>query len=219
MVASMPLREIMRDRIVGVGMAKAPDGLQKIRHRGCSAVIWNRTPPPGFVRWIDCLDPARLPRARVVVPLDEVAATVAALCTESAMPPGEHCDWFIDDVARLALLFAAQMSAAGIDTPFLRLRLDAVTTDSCRRFHVDAVKARLVCTYRGPGTQYGTARGGDAPATVFDVPPCAPILLRGTLWPANPPTGLVHRSPPIAGTGRTRLVLVLDPMSAPVDAF
>ena len=28
----------------------------------------------------------------------------------------------------------------------------------------------------------------------------------------NPITGLLHRSPPIEGTGETRLVLVLDPI-------
>ncbi|MEM6422079.1 MAG: DUF1826 domain-containing protein, partial [Pseudomonadota bacterium] len=39
-----------------------------------------------------------------------------------------------------------------------------------------------------------------------------PILLRGKLWPESPASGIVHRSPPIEGTGATRLVLVLDPI-------
>jgi hypothetical protein len=45
----------------------------------------------------------------------------------------------------------------------------------------------------------------------------APILLRGTLWPGDPPSGLMHRSPPIEGTGETRLVLVLDPVDGPEE--
>ncbi|EBA10922.1 hypothetical protein RCCS2_00532 [Roseobacter sp. CCS2] len=102
-------------------------------------------------------------------------------------------------------------------TPYLRLRLQAVTTNACRKFHIDAITARLVCTYRGQGTQYGVSRNGRDPARVFSVVTGAPILLRGTLWPAKPASGLLHRSPPIAGTGETRLVLVLDAVDDPED--
>lgn len=45
----------------------------------------------------------------------------------------------------------------------------------------------------------------------------SPLLLRGTRWPAQPASGLLHRSPPIEGTGETRLVLVLDPVTDPGD--
>ncbi|WP_461406132.1 DUF1826 domain-containing protein [Falsiruegeria mediterranea] len=43
----------------------------------------------------------------------------------------------------------------------------------------------------------------------------APILLRGTLWPDQSKSRLVHRSPPIEGTGEARLLLVLDPVDEP----
>jgi hypothetical protein len=79
---------------------------------------------------------------------------------------------------------------------------------------VDAVTARLVCTYRGTGTQYGVAENGRDPEQIFTMQTGMPILLRGTLWPVQPATGLVRLSPPIEGTGETRLVLVLDPISA-----
>ena len=77
------------------------------------------------------------------------------------------------------------------------------------------MQARLVCTYRGTGTQYGTGLNGADPDRIFTVPPSSPIILRGTLWPEHPASGLLHRSPPIAGTGETRLLLVLDPVDAP----
>ena len=35
----------------------------------------------------------------------------------------------------------------------LRIRFGVVTTDECRKFHVDAAKIRLFCTYSGPGTE------------------------------------------------------------------
>ena len=38
--------------------------------------------------------------------------------------------------------------------PFMRLRLD-VLYNACSRFHTDAITARLICTYRGTGTNMG----------------------------------------------------------------
>lgn len=100
---------------------------------------------------------------------------------------------------------------------WLRLRLDVVTTNACRKFHIDAVTARLVCTYRGTGTQYGVSVAGQEPHQIVTVPTGDPIVLRGTLWPETPTSGLQHRSPPIESTGETRLVLVLDPVDDPEE--
>jgi hypothetical protein len=116
----------------------------------------------------------------------------------------------VDDIAALAEIFAGLMRAR-----WLRLRLDVVTTNACRRFHIDAVTARLVCTYRGTGTQYGISTDGAEPRRIFTVPTGSPIVLRGTLWPEHPRSGLLHRSPPIEGTGETRALLVLDPVDDP----
>jgi len=102
-----------------------------------------------------------------------------------------------------------------MSAPYLRLRLDVVRTNACRKFHIDAVTARLICTYRGTGTQYGISTDGADPKRVFTVPTGAPIILRGTLWPADLPSGLLHRSPPIVDTGETRLLLVIDPVFDP----
>ena len=57
--------------------------------------------------------------------------------------------------------------------------------------------------------QYGISTDGREPKRIFTVPTGAPILLRGTKWPEPPHSGLLHRSPPIEGSGLTRLVLVL----------
>ena len=57
---------------------------------------------------------------------------------------------------------------------YVRLRLQAVTTNACRKFHLDAITGRLVCTYRGPGTQYGTSTAGEDPEHIRTVPTGAP---------------------------------------------
>ena len=118
----------------------------------------------------------------------------------------------IEDASALASIFADVM-----DSAYVRLRFDVVDTNACRKFHIDAVKARLVCTYRGTGTQYGLSENGHDPAQILTVPTGAPIILRGTRWPETPVSGVLHRSPPIAGTGETRLLLVLDPIDDPAE--
>jgi hypothetical protein len=206
------VRETVRDAAVGVGVADTPEGLSVLHRPGCAAAIWRRQWEPGVQSWLGGLAPDRLPRARVVLRPDAVRDAVAQICTESGTPDCAERARLIDDVALLAGLFAPLMEA-----PYLRLRLDVVTTNACRKFHIDAVTARLVCTYRGTGTQYGISPDGALPWRVFTVPTGAPILLRGTLWPEQPKSGLLHRSPPIEGSGETRLLLVLDPMDGPED--
>lgn len=113
----------------------------------------------------------------------------------------------VEDIAAMAYIFGSIM-----DTPYVRLRLDVINTNACRKFHIDRIKARLICTYRGTGTQYGASEFGDDPKCIFTTPTGSAILLRGSLWKASAVPKLLHRSPPIEGTGETRLVLVLDPI-------
>lgn len=207
-------REIVKDAAIGVGVADTPERLSALHRPGCAAAIWRRQPLPKFQSWINALDTHHLPQARVILRPQAVLETAQSVCNSSGMPAGPERNRLIDDIAALADIFAEIMRAR-----WLRLRLDVVTTNACRRFHIDAVTARLVCTYRGTGTQYGISADGAEPSRIFTVPTGAPILLRGTLWPERPRSGLLHRSPPIEGSGETRLVLVLDPVDDPEDAI
>lgn len=202
------VREIVEDTDVGVGVVDAPEGLSAIHGPGCAAAIWQRSPLPGFQSWIDALEPEQLPKARVILRPGNVHQMVTQICEASETPDCPERERLVDDIAALADIFVGLRP-----TPYLRLRLDVVTTNACRKFHIDAVTARLICTYRGPGTQYGISTEGGEPQRILTAPTGAPILLRGTLWPERPKAGLLHRSPPIDGTGETRLVLVLDPIS------
>lgn len=209
----MSARATVRNAAVGVAIADRPEDLAAFLKPGCAAAIWRRQPEPRFQDWIDSLDPSRLPKGRLIVQPWAVEAAVRALCDNAETPDCRERGQLIGDIAALADGFAKLMLAS-----YLRLRLQAVTTNACRKFHIDAVTARLVCTYRGHGTQYGISTDGGNPGRVFSVPTGAPVLLRGTLWPEKPASGLLHRSPPIEGTGETRLVLVLDPVDDPEEA-
>lgn len=203
---------VFADQPAGVSVVRDPRGLHGCRDPACAAVIWDREVPSDVTAWLATLDAEMLPSGRVVVQATDVKETAGHLCDIAGMPEGRQRDWLVDDITMLARRFGAIMQAASV-----RLRLQVVTTNACRKFHLDAINGRLVCTYRGTGTQYGTSVQGEDPEHIFTAPTGAPILLRGSLWPPNPSTGLLHRSPPIEGTGETRLVLVLDPILEPED--
>lgn len=194
----------------GVEITDDPTALASFRNQGCAAAVWQRQVPQPVLSWLADLDPEVLPRGRVVVPPHAVAQTLKHLCDMAALPDGDERAWLESDIVSLSDMFSSLMSAK-----YLRLRLDVVTTNACRKFHVDAITGRLVCTYRGTGTQYGTSENGNDPRRIFTVETGNPILLRGTIWPPKPAAGLLHRSPPIEGSGETRLLLVLDPVSNP----
>lgn len=187
-----------------------PDDLSVIRDTTCAAAIWQRDATPGFQTWLDALPPEQLPTVRAVLRPEAVRETMVQLCETAGTPDCRERDLLIQDVAALADVFARLMGAA-----WLRLRLDVIATNACRRFHMDALTARLICTYRGTGTQCGVSQNGEDPSEIFTVATGAPIVLRGTLWDVG--KGLLHRSPPIEGSGETRLLLVLDPIDDPRD--
>ena len=201
------IRQNAFDAAVGVVVSDTPDGLKVIRKAGCAATVWRRQTPPGFQDWIDGLDPKTLPSARIVVRADAARQTIEDLLHDAGIADCAERFWFEADIGELSNRFANIMQA-----PYLRLRLDAIKTNACRRFHIDAIKARMLCTYRGSGTQYGISIDGDEPKRVFQVATGSVMVLRGTKWPEYPASGLLHRSPPIEGTSQTRWVLVLDPV-------
>ncbi|MFD0857834.1 DUF1826 domain-containing protein [Roseovarius aquimarinus] len=207
---------LVRDRALsaarGVTVAQGRGGLEAIGAESCAAAIWQRDLPPGFADWIGALAPKELPSGRVILRPGDAAAVLTELSDAVGLPDGPERAFLLTDIAALCETFAGIMKAR-----WIRLRLQPVSTNSCRKFHRDAVTARLVCTYRGTGTQYGTALGGGDPQRVFTVPTGAPIMLRGTLWQEMPHSGLLHRSPPIEGSGETRLLCVIDPVDDPED--
>lgn len=183
------------------------DGLAAIKNTGCAAAVLQRDIDKGLIDWLGDLAPENLPSARVIVAPNQLRKTLGQICQDSGTPDVPERQRLVDDVAELADHFAATM---GVD--MLRVRLDVITTNACRKFHIDALTARLICTYRGQTTQLGEAEQGLEPEHIWSVPNAPPLVLRGTRWPNDGPTPLRHRSPPIEGTGETRLLLVLDPI-------
>lgn len=206
------MRSTTANRFKGIAAAEDITSLPAFNEPSCAALIWRRQIPSGIQNWIDSINPEHLPKGRVILRANAVKDAAKHLFDMAQTPKGPERYWLLQDIAMLGEVFADLMSVK-----FIRVRLGVVTTNSCRKFHVDAVTGRLVCTYRGAGTQYGFGANGDDPHQFHTAPTGSPILLRGTLWPESPRSGLLHRSPPIEGTGETRLVLVIDPINDPED--
>jgi len=130
-----------------------------------------------------------------------------------------RCPAWVADMAQLLGHFFELI--ASLETPHsVRLRIESLADDACRRFHVDRSRLRLLCTYRGPGTEWLAEDQVNRHALATHQPnerilrfgeprrlePFWVAVMKGDRFPGNAGRGLVHRSPPIAGTGRRRLL-------------
>ena len=194
----------------GIGFSSEPEGLSLIHKPNCAAAIWERTPLKRFQDWINKQKPVNLPKSRLILPPEMVATALNNIVESSGLPSCVDRNLLVEDISALTLIFARTMHA-----PYVRFHLKVISTNACRKFHTDNIRARLICTYRGKGTQYGKAKNGADPTDIKNLSTGSAIIMRGTLWPEHPNLGLLHRSPPIEGTGETRLVLVVDPIEDP----
>jgi hypothetical protein len=191
------------------GAARAT--LDRILDAGVTLAVWIRRAPPGLAAWLDALPPECLPQGRFVCDPEKVPARLAVLCDKAGLGHGRARALLIADIANLAARFARITAVRRVD-----LRLEALDHDSCWRFHRDRVGLRLNATYRGPGTQWPplelAARAARAQrryrGAMNELPRFAVGLFKGERRAG--PAAILHRSPPIAGTGTTRLFLCLN---------
>jgi hypothetical protein len=200
-----------------VRMGRSAAVLDEIARSGVELAAWQRGLDLAWVDWLAALPIDDLPACRLEVTRDDAADALNRSFDACGTPHGKPRDAFVADIAGLVAWFTALAQ-----TRTVRLRLDVVTGDACRRWHRDCVPLRLICTYRGPGTLWVPPAFGaavlaapddDEPqAMTFEAGDVA--LFKGCGWPGQPHDGgIVHRSPRIVGSGVARLVLVLDAAS------
>lgn len=186
--------------------------LERIFQPEHNLVVWRRSgvalSDAEFAPWL--AHPRRFLREFAI---DECcAAGLAAACNlaaESALAT---------DLAALAELFITVTDATHIG-----LRVEITDTRTCPRFHVDNVALRMLCTYRGPATEWVDSANVDrrllglgakgltdassgllrSPEVVRTMQRYDVALMKGERWPQNTGYGAVHRSPAVpAGTLR-----------------
>lgn len=141
------------------------------------------------------------------------------------LPAGPGRDALVADIALLADILAELL-----DVPTIGYRLEVVDKAMCPRLHVDRVGIRLLCTYRGPVTEWvddafvdrrflGAASGGQPDEVsgllrsghrIDSIPPFAVALLKGSLWQGNDGKGIIHRSPAVPVERAPRVLLAMD---------
>ena len=167
----------------------------RIHERDCTIVIEKRDVPLSDSDIAPLLSKAPF-TLRAEGELEGLAAQLAELP-----------DTLVADIEALANRFADLTGKSS-----LRVRLEGVTTNACKKVHADYTDVRLITTYAGPGTDY--APHGDGDCCLERVSTGAVALFKGRLFGAGHDPCL-HRSPPIEGSGEARLVLVIDtPMRA-----
>jgi hypothetical protein len=195
-----------------------PADLRRILNPGVNLGLWRRPVQPAVARELSLLRASHLPDVRCRTSPASFDDDVSGLLTQQSLDPVAFKHWRAD-LRRLADLFFSV--SGGRDVV---LRLETTDDDGCRRYHVDRTHLRLLCTYRGPGTEWltdaqvdRTAQAGGAPnesIVRFGEPsrfePFWVGILKGDAYPGNAGRGLVHRSPQIAGTGQTRVLFCMD---------
>jgi hypothetical protein len=198
----------------GVLRGDSPAILDRIGASGVGLCVWRRRAPSDIVQALDALASADLPSGRVLVRRRHVEPAVAAMLESTRLAGASLERFLVEDIAMLAACFARAAASDLID-----VRLEAITHDACWKFHRDRSRLRLITTYRGAGTQIVPHANVDKALQVqraylgpiVQLPAFAVALFKGDQADEG---GVLHRSPPIAGTGITRLVLCLDGPSA-----
>ena len=200
----------------GIETCDAAEGLAAIGNPGMELVIWRRALPLRFQTWLERMDESCLPDIRVLVrPSDLRRAVEPHFDDCGGMLPGAMRDLLLGDVDDLVSAFARITQSDLVD-----VRLERIGHDACWKFHRDCVEARILTTYRGPATEWvepidaeralreqRSYKGPLERLRVHDV-----AIFKGSC--VGPGSGIVHRSPPVAGTGHTRLLLCLNQQSA-----
>ena len=190
-------------------------GLAKIKEPDKELVIWKRTLPFSLARWIEQLDTSHFPDLRILVRPKDFKTAIEPHLDDCGMPPGLMRASLLSDIHDLVGAYADITECDLVD-----VRLESVRNDACWKYHRDSVSTRLLTTYHGPTTEWVLPRYGEQalrdqrnytgpaePLGLHDV-----AVFKGSC--AGSVDGIVHRSPPIAGTGLTRLLLCLNERSA-----
>ena len=185
--------------------------LAAINVPGTELVIWQRALPLCLRYWIEQTAASNLPEIRILVQPGDIRPALEPLLDRCGLLADDMRDLLVGDIGDLVHAFADITRSEHVD-----VRLERVNHDACWKFHRDTVEARLVTTYRGPATEWvQTAHAQRAlreqkqfkgPLERLGHHDVA--IFKGSC--AGPNSGIVHRSPPIAGTGCTRLLLCLN---------
>lgn len=186
--------------------------LHTVQTENVGMAVWHRSMPETLRSWADRVAADGDINARLLIPVEGCEDRIERALHNARVPPCPAAEQIGHDIADLTRMFA---DIAGLR--FVDVRLETVTGDACWKFHVDRVAFRLICTYSGSGTQYvppdfgrqaiAQQRDYTGPLAMIETDDVA--IFKGA--EASGHDGIVHRSPPIRGSGQSRLMICLSP--------
>jgi hypothetical protein len=192
----------------GAVVVTCPTGLQRILRPDMALAVWRRSLDDNIVTELDSL---------MLDEVDDILFTSGTAALETTLADVLEAAGYSAMLAlrRDIVMLASQHAAVSCDGN-VTIRLEVVETDACRKFHTDYVSVRTITTYLGQGTQWIEANsveqvGASGGPEIFQMDAGDIGMFKGRLWQETPT--ILHRSPPIGGSGEQRLVLVID--SAP----
>jgi hypothetical protein len=170
------------------------DDWARIHERDCPLHLEERAQPLSEATLAAMLAMATFTR-RYEGPLVGLAADLSDLPSDLA-----------HDVTTLATRFAEVMSVDAV-----RVRIERVDSNACKKVHADYTDVRLITTYAGPGTDVTPHRSDEegSDCCLERVPTGWVGLFKGRTYGGGH-APCFHRSPPVGDTGEKRLMLVID---------
>lgn len=209
-----PLYTGFRRLSTGLAVTRAAD-LTHIFDPDIHLVWWTRPANPAITGYLEQVAHRLAPPPREVATVDRDPAL-------AGLPDAPGRSALLEDIGFLSRLYADLLGCTRIGR-----RLEITDSAMCPRFHVDRVGIRLLCTYRGPGTEWlGVKKRLEASSpgaiatqssehrtlspSAFSLPVFALALLKGELWQGDRGNGVIHRSPSVPTQQAPRVLLALD---------
>ena len=194
------------------------DVLDNATAQGVNMAIWRRGPMPELGREVAGIGADWCEALRLNTAVTSADVALARALDGADLDPQALKHWIMD-MAGLAAVFARLLGKSSV-----QIRIEAMRATMCPRFHVDHNDLRLLCTYRGPATEWLTNDQVDRHALANGRPneelmrfgpaqcmePLWVGIMKGGRFPGNEGNGLVHRSPPVENPDRTRILFCID---------
>lgn len=186
--------------------------LESIKRDHVNMAVWQRLPDSAMSPIIDWLATTGF-ALECKAPAEYLSQAVHENISAKSLSPSTQR--LIEDIQKLALIFKSYTLARSI-----RLVIESIHNVPCPKFHQDNLSLRLICTYKGPGTQWlensnvnthAHCCGGSIvrdESRIHQLKPFEVALMKGKRWPKNM-IGIYHRSPPLA-KNEPRLVVKMD---------
>lgn len=195
-----------------VVVTRQPADFDTIKDPQKNMLLYAWSPSAQLRRVIEETRIASLPTLSMTLPSDEVGRAA----TRAADPLAR---WMLDELADVLTQYAALVPNQRVTMAFCTTR-----EQSCPVFHIDRVSVRLLCTFKGPGTEWlddaqaqrkwlgrGDNRKIAGPeAIVYSAQPFQVCLLKGERGWGRKERGVVHRSPRVPSESEGRWYLRVD---------